>query len=225
MLVAEDLLLLLLDDESGAVSGTSYADTALGGALLTDLALTGAVSVPEKTSVWRSAKVRAVPGVVPEDPVLREALATVAAKERNAQDLVGRLGKGAGGRLAQRLVERGILARRDRRLLGLFPTKRWPMVDAGHEQDVRRALRAALVEGAEPDAHTGALVALLSAVGRAHKVVEHEGLASREVRRRAKEIAEGAWAATAVRDAIRAATAATTAAVTAGAATAAGSGS
>ena len=226
MLVAEDLLLLLLDDESGALSGTSYADTVLGGAVLTDLALAGAVTVPEKTSVWRSAKVHAVPGVSPEDPLLRDAVATVAAKDRSAQDLVGRLGKGARDRVAQRLVERGILARRDQRLLGFFPRKRWPMVDASHEQEVRRALRAALVEGAEPDEHTGALVGLLAAIDRAHKTVEHEGLASREVRRRAKQIAEGAWAAQAVRDAIRAATAATTAAVTAGAATtAAGSGS
>ena len=69
-------------------------------------------------------------------------------------------------------------------------------------------------------AATAALVALLAAIDRAHKVVDHEGLSSREVRRRAKQIAEGAWAAKAVRDAIAAATAATAGAVaaTAGAA-------
>ena len=211
MLIAEDLLLLLLDDEKGTLSGTSYADTALGGAVLTDLALGGAVAVLEKTSVWHSAKVHAVPGASPEDPMLRDALAMVAEKDRSAQDLVGRLGKGARDRLAQRLVERGILERHDARVLGLFNRKRWPMVDAGHEQEVRRALTAALCEGADPDEHTGALVALLSAIDRAHRTVEHEGLSSREVRRRAKQISEGAWAAGAVRDAVRAATAATAA--------------
>ena len=61
----------------------------------------------------------------------------------------------------------------------------------------------------------GRLIALLAAINRAHEVVDHEGLSSREVRKRAKQIAEGAWAAKAVRDAIAAATAATAGAVAA----------
>ena len=217
-LLAEDLLLLLLDDEKGRLR-TSYADTVLGGALLTELALLGAVTVPEKTKVWRTAKVHGT-GTPVEDPLLQEALAVVALKERSAEDLVTRLGKGRRDVLAQRLVERGILQRRDTRLLGIFPRRRWPTLDASHEQDVRRSLTHVLVEGAEPDERTGALVALLAAIDRAHKVVDHEGLSSHEVRKRAKQIAEGAWAARAVRDAIAAATAATAGAVaaTAGAA-------
>ena len=100
-------------------------------------------------------------------------------------------------------------------MLGLFPRKRWPSVDATHEQEVRRALTAALVQGVEPDERTGALIALLSAIDKAHKVVDHEGLSASDVRKRAKEISEGAWAAKAVRDAIAAATAAIAAAVAA----------
>ena len=53
------------------------------------------------------------------------------------------------------------------------------------------------------------------AVDRAHQTVPHDGLSSGEVRRRAKEAAEGQWAAVAVRNAIAAVTAATTAAVVA----------
>ncbi|MFC4786903.1 GOLPH3/VPS74 family protein [Nocardioides sp. MAHUQ-72] len=224
-LIAEDLLLLLLDDEKGTLSASSYADTALGGALLTELALLGAVTVPEKTSVWRSARVLPVAAARVEDPLLAEALATVAEKQRPAQDLVVRLGKGLRGRLAARLVERGILERHDSRALGLFPRKRWPTRDAGPELRVRAALTAVLVQGARPDERTAALVALLAAIDRAHKVVDHPGVSSREVRRRAKEVAEGAWAAKAVRDAIQAATAAITAAIAAGAVAAGASGS
>lgn len=217
-LLAEDLLLLLLDDEKGRLR-TSYADTVLGGALLTELALLGAVTVPEKTSVWRTAKVH-VSGTPVEDPLLQEALAVVARKERSAEDLVTRLGKGKRDVLAQRLVDRGILQRRETRLLAVFPRRRWPTLDPSHERVVRHSLTHVLVEGAEPDERTGALVALLAAIDRAHKVVDHEGLSSREVRKRAKQISEGAWAAKAVRDAIAAATAATAGAVaaTAGAA-------
>lgn len=213
-LIAEDLLLLLLDDDSGRLTGTSYPQPTLGGALLVELAITGAVVVEEKRSAWSSAKV-AASGPAPEDPLLRAAYDVVAAKPRSAQDLVGRLGKDARDALAERLVARGILERVEGRVLGLFPTTRWPTADAAHEQEVRRALTATLVQGHDPDPRTGALVALLSAIDKAHRVVDHEGMSAREVRRRAKELAEGAWAARAVRDAIVASTTAITAATTA----------
>ena len=161
MLIAEDLLLLLLDDASGRPQ-TSQLELALGGGVLVELALDGAVEVAEKTTVWRSAKVRPVPGAAPEDPVLRAALAAVAEKERSAQDLVQRLGKGLADTLAGRLVERGILEQRDERALGLFSRTRWPARDSSHEERVRRALTAVLVAGSHPDPRTAALVALLA---------------------------------------------------------------
>jgi len=207
-LIAEDLLLLLLDDESGKLTGTAYPQPALGGALLIELAVTGAVEVEEKAGIWKSAKVRAVPGAAPEDALLRAGYDLVAEKDRGAQDLVERLGKGLKEELAERLVARGMLERRDDKVLGLFPRTRWPSADATHEEQVRRALTAALVTGAEPDQRTGALIALLSAVDKAHKVVDHQGMSARDVRKRAKQISEGAWAAKAVRDAIAASVAA-----------------
>ena len=223
-LIAEDLLLLLLDDESGKPQ-TSQLRLALGGAVLVELAITGAVTIEEKSSMWRSAKVRLVEGAAPDDPVLRDGLARVAEKERSAESLVDRLGKGLAETLGDRLVERGILERREHRLLGLVPRTRWPARDSAHEEDVRRALTVVLVGGAEPEPRTGALVSLLYAVDRAHKTVPHEGLSKGEVRKRAKQVAEGQWAAAAVNNAIAAVTAATTAAIAATSAAAMSSGS
>ena len=184
-LIAEDLLLLLLDDESGKPQ-TGQLDTALGGALLVELALAGAVTVSRETkpSIWKQAKVRAEPGVEVDDVVLAEALRTIGERERSAQDLVVRLGKGLGETLCSRLAKRGVLERRDDKVLGLFPRTRWPARDCAHEEDVRRQLTAVLVEGAEPEPRAGALVALLYAVDRAHQTVPHDGLSSGEVRRR-----------------------------------------
>jgi Golgi phosphoprotein 3 GPP34 len=214
-LIAEDLLLLLLDDQSGKPK-TQQLDIALGGAVLVELAVEGMVEVAEATSVWRSAKVWPVEGARPGDPVLAAAWATVGEKERTAQSLVERLGKGLSARLCGRLAERGILERRDDKVLGVFPRTRWPARDSSsHEGAVRRALATVLVQGQEPDPRTGALVALLHAVDRTHKTVPHEGLADREVKKRAKEVADGQWAAKAVKDAISAATAGTAAAMTA----------
>jgi hypothetical protein len=215
-LIAEDLLLLLLDDDSGKAQ-TSQLETVLGGAVLVELALARAVTVGNeaKPTLFRQAKVWAEPEVHVEDAVLADALRTVGEKERSAQDLVVKLGKGMTTTLCGRLAERGVLERRDDKLFGLIPRTRWPARDSSHEEDVRRALTDVLVAGVEPEPRVGALVALLYAVDRAHKTVPHEGLTNGEVRKRAKQVAEGQWAAVAVKNAVAAVTAATTAAVVA----------
>jgi hypothetical protein len=220
-LIAEDLLLLLLDDESGKVAPSDSAEPALGGAVLAELAILGAVTIDERTSRFWSPKVR-VTGSAPDDRVLADAVQVVSEKERTAQDLVARLGKGLVKTLGDRLADRGILERRESRLLGMLPRTRWPAADSTHEAAVRQALTSVLVQGTTPDARTGALVAVLSAIDRTHKVVDHDGLSRREVKKRAKEVTEGAWAATAVRDSIQATHAAVLAAVTAAASGSAG---
>ena len=141
--------------------------------------------------------------------MLRAGYDLVAEKERGAQDLVDRLGKGLKEQLADRLVERGVLERRDGQ--GARPVPAHPVAGgrphprgAGTPSAHRRAGAAASSRTSAP----AALVALLSAIDKAHKVVDHEGLSSREVRKRAKQISEGAWAAKAVRDAISASVAA-----------------
>ena len=225
-LLAEDLLLLLLDDESGALDATTDPTPALGGALLLELALDDAVEVHARR--WAGDVVRptaqgaGAAGSEPRDPLLEAALATVAEKERTPQDLVQRLGKGVKEQLAERLVGRGVLEVRRDKVLGLFPRTRWPARDSSHEDAVRRSLTAVLVGGAEPDPRTAALVALLHATGRAHKVVDHQGIPAGQVRRRAKEVAEGAWAAEAVRRAVSAATAAVVSSIAVGAAVSSG---
>ncbi len=214
-LIAEDLLLLLLDDDKGTLTAASYPQPILGGAVLMELALTGAVEVGAKEAFWRTAKVRVSAGARPADPVLVDALALVNERERAAEDLVNRLGKGLKETLTARLEQRGILERRDGRILGLFPRTTWPSVDSTHEQALRRAIEASLVQGVTPDERTGALIALLHAIGQAHRVIDRRGMPASEVKARAKAISEGAWAAKAVKDAIAASVAATTAAITA----------
>jgi hypothetical protein len=198
-LIAEDLLLLLLDDESGKVRGWDGVETALGGAVLAELAILGAVTIGERPSRWRPPLVSAS-GPAPEDRVLADAWAAVAEKPRAPQDLVERLGKGLVATLGDRLAERGVLERHESRLWGLLPRTRWPEADSSHEREVRRRLDDVLVQYAEPDDRTGALVALLVAIDRVHKIVP--GMSAREVRKRAKEVAAGDWAARGVRDAV-----------------------
>jgi hypothetical protein len=220
-LIAEDLLLLLLDDESGKLTNATYLDAGLGGALLVELALGEHVEVVKGSGLWARAKVRPTGVAAPSDPVLAEALALIGEKERTAQDLVGRLGKKRREPLLQRLEAAGILERKDDRVLGLLPRHRWPSLDSTHEVDVRRQLGDALIRGASPQERTAALIAVLSGMDLAHKVVDLEGHPARSVKARAKGIADGDWAAKAVKDAISAAQAAVAGAVVAATASAA----
>ena len=222
-LIAEDLLLLLLDDQTGRMTHTSYLQTGVGGALLVELALTEAVQVAPRTGWLSWPKVTATSLVSPDDPVLARAVSVVRDKPRTAQDLVTRLGKDQRDVLLGRLADRGLLRREEGRVLGLFPRTSWPVRDTSAETELRRRLAEVLVRGAVPDARTGALVGVLSAMGIAHRVVDDEGTGKRAVRLRAKQVAEGDWAAKAVRDAIAATQAAVSAAMVASTAAASGS--
>lgn len=222
-LIAEDLLLLLLDDETGTMTASTYEKSVLGGALLAELALQRAVEVEKGSGVFARTTVVVTATQPPSDPVLASALETVAAKPRTPGDLVDRLGKDLKTRLADRLVERGLLERRDGRVLGLFPTTSWPARDSAHEDAVRRQLQTALSTGIDPDERTATLIALLHAVDVVPKVLAVDGMRRGELRKRAKEIAEGDWAAKAVKDAVAATTAAMIGIIAAGGAAAASS--
>lgn len=221
MLLAEELLLLALDDESGRV-GVSQLDRGLAGAVLLELALLGRVRVAEKGEDVRAGRLVLVPGSPLAQPVLAEGLAVLESREgRKPQHVIDKLAKGLRDRLADGLVHAGVLRHERHRVLGLFPTHRLPAQDVTHEATVRERIAAALA-GAAPDERTAALIALLSALKAVTSVFEVPD--KRAARRRAKEIAEGQWAATAVRKAVEAVYAATAAATAAASSVAATGG-
>ena len=219
MLLAEDLLLLLTDDDTGklAVSG-SEVDVALGGALLVELTLLRRVDVAGPHERVREGRLVVRDPSPTGDGLLDEALTVTGQQEgKKPQSVVTRLAKRVRGRLYQRLVEGGVLRAEDGRVLGIFASHRWPALDSAHESTVRAGLVTALRAGATAEARTGALVSLLLALDAVHRAVDPGavGLSRRELRANAKRIAEGDWAGTAVRHAIDSMNAAVIAATTA----------
>ena len=209
-LIAEDLLLLLLDDQSGKPN-TGHLDLALGGAVLVDLALEGLVEVASHGSLLGSAKLRRAPGAMAGDRILAGALAAVA-ENKPAQKLVVKVGKGLLDPLAERQRRRGVLDRREEKVLGLVTRTRWPSRDPSRKEAIRRGLVVILVQGGRPDARSAALIGLLLAVHRLHRTVSHPDASARSVKKRAKEVAEENWASPTIKDAVAVATAATAAA-------------
>lgn len=218
MLLAEDLLLLLTDDDSGrlVVSG-EQVDVALGGARLIELTLLGRVDVTGEGE-GRKGRLVVRDRARLEDPVLDDALGICVAHEgKKPQSVVGPLGKRLRAHLYDRLVDQGVLRAEQGKVLGIFPTRSWPAADAAHERQVRAALEQALLTTLPPEPRTAALVSLLLALRTVHKVVppKQHALSRRDLDRRAKEIADGDWGSAAVRKAVDAMAAATMAAVTA----------
>ncbi|MGL4175509.1 MAG: GOLPH3/VPS74 family protein, partial [Dermatophilaceae bacterium] len=101
------------------------------------------------------------------------------------------------------LAAKGLVRREDGRVLGLFPTTRWPAADARAEAEVRAELRAALVDGAEPTTRAVALASLLLALDQLNLVVDKPD--RKAAKARAKQLADGHPAGDAVAAAVKAA--------------------
>ncbi|PZF84626.1 GOLPH3/VPS74 family protein [Jiangella anatolica] len=223
MLIAEDLVLLAYDDETGKpLLDSTRLDYGLAGALLLELSLLDKVTVAGPGEQVKKDRLVLRDPTPTGDDVLDRALADLADDEgRKPKNVLGSLRKGLRDRLLRRLAERGVLRRQSGTVLRVFPTTRWPAADASHEAALRQRLHDVLVTGLEPDPRTAALVSLLLAVDGLRKAVPSDD--RRAVKRRAKEISESDWAADAVKKAVQEVQAAVTAAIVASIAVASGS--
>jgi hypothetical protein len=222
LILAEQLLLLFLDDEKGSDQASWGGDPGLAGAILLDLTAQRAITDDD-------GKLAAVPGAAPDHPLLADALAAIGSsdKRRDAKGWVGRLPKELKplrGRVAERLVERGVLTEQHRKLLGLFPSTRFPAADPEPERELRERLRAVLQTERQPTPQEAMLIALLVPYDQVKRLVPRDR--RKDAQRRAKEVAEGGAAAKAVDDTIKGIQAAVIASTTAAiVATTASSGS
>ena len=203
--LAEDLLLLLLDDATGKprVDSTSL-DYGLAGAVLAELEVAGRIEVVEGEGFFGRDHVRVVDAAPTGDESHDAALRLADdEKPRRGDQLVPRVSKGLRPLILRRLEERGIVSRESTRVFGIFGRDRWPAQDASAELALRQRLHDVLVLGTTPDARTVSLIALLSAIDQAHKILDIDRVERKAVKTRAKSLAEGSWTATAVRQAVR----------------------
>lgn len=223
MLIAEDVLLLATDDLTGKTTVSSMQlDPALAGAVLIELVMAGRVTLEGE---GRHGKVVVTDGTPLGDPVLDLALQSLQEKgPLKPASSIHRLAKGLRARLNESLETRGMLRRESGKVLGMFPTTRWPAQDAFYEAGVRDQIVSALLKGQDPDDRTAAVISVLTAADMLKTVVDRTQL--KVAKARGKEIGQGNWASDSVRKVIQEAQAAISAGVmvAAGAAMAGGSG-
>ena len=200
MLIAEDLLLLATDDTTGKVTvSTMELDPALAGAVVIELVVAGRVTLQGE---GRTAKVIVTDSTPLGDPVLDTALQNLVEKgPMRPGSAISRLAKGLRDRLNEQLEQRGLNRRETGKVLGLFPTTRWPAQDSSYENSVRSYLAGVLVKGLEPDGRAAAIISVLSAAGLLKTVVDKSEL--KAAKARGKEIGEDNWAADSVRKVIQ----------------------
>lgn len=199
LILAEQTLLIALDDEKGRDTTQWGSDAGLAGALLLDLAHL------ELLSVHADGKLVSVDGALPGHELVGDAYATIreSSKPRNAKGWVQRLPrelKPLRQRLARGLVERGILSEEHSKRLGVLPTTRFPTVDPAPERELRERLRDVLLAGHDPTEEEALLLGLLEPLGLIDSLIARDQ--RRAARERAKDVAEQGLAGTAVRDAI-----------------------
>ena len=211
--LAEELLLLVLDEEKGAKRSRTALDNGFAGALLVDLGRQELLRIEGKT-------LHPVAGRAPDHPVLARTYQVIAGspKARTAKSWVTRLPRELRPithTIAGPLVDRGVLDERRSKVLGLFPLTLYPERDPGPELTLRSRLSQVLGAGQTPDEHDALLLGLLVPLDLVGGLVERDQ--RRAAKKRAKEIADGGIAGSAVHDVIQDINAVMIAAVTAAA--------
>ncbi len=162
---AEEIMLLLLDDEEGRFLRVPDGSMryALGGAVLMDLALEDRIDTDlEKLILVDSTPV--------DDDLLDPVLAEIAQEEgtHNARFWVERAAGRAGEireAAVNRLVERGILERTEDRFLWVFRSRRYPVVDGTAEQEVKLRIMELLFSEMIPTPRDVVIICLADACG------------------------------------------------------------
>ncbi|MFD5424878.1 GPP34 family phosphoprotein [Streptomyces sp. NPDC127084] len=197
--LAEEIALLSLDDESGAAKDRQSAGWAVAGGLLLELVMAGRVTVADgRLSVTDTS-----PTGVPLLDGRLELLTTWAnrGRKRRVTDWLTKDQSKAVSATIESLCARGLVVEERRKALGIFPVRRWPEADGTVERELRARLADVVLQGAEPDARTSGLIALLQ--GAKLHGLAFPDLPKKQVEPRMTEIASGQWAGGSLREAIR----------------------
>jgi Golgi phosphoprotein 3 len=159
----EELLLLSHDEKTGHFYNMSDAMPALAGAVLMELALRNRID----TDLDKLMVIDATPT---GEPVLDGILAQMVTEPGTHStedwlDFLKHNRQEIHDAALQRLIERGILRREENRVLWVFGTRRYPMVENHEQQEVRLRIAELLRSDEIPDARDIVIIGLAGACG------------------------------------------------------------
>ena len=161
---AEEIILLLLHDDDGKFAHVpSWSmDRALAGAVLMDLALENRIDTdPENLILIDSTPV----GDSLLDPTLAEIAAGDQRDARYWVEHTARKGEQIREEALSRLVDAGILEHHEDRILWVFRSRRYPLVDGKAEREVKLRIMEVLFSDQIPEPRDVVIIALADACG------------------------------------------------------------
>ncbi|AFY69812.1 hypothetical protein Pse7367_1523 [Thalassoporum mexicanum PCC 7367] len=211
--LAEELLLIAFDDDRGVVlTCDAILDYGLVGAVLSDLILQDRLKlelgnlVVKKNAATGDDILDSVLTQIAEAPLQAPSkwIASLSAASEQLRD-----------RLLERLIEQGILRREEHKVLWVISSPHYPMQDSSSESESRDRIRAAVLEGKQPDPRTTALISLVKACKLVGEVFSETELPLCD--RRIPEIINAGFAGKSVTDVVNCIDESTLAAITAAA--------
>lgn len=179
---AEELLLLAHDEKSGQFVNLQdlLMNTALAGAVLMDLALLDRVDTDVSSFVTLD---RSPTGEKLLDFAL-DAIGTLPAKTKTieALDVLRKQGNELERLGIARLIERGILKEVEGRILWVFETRRYPLIEGKELQEVKRRIADLLLSDDIPDPRDIVIIALAQSCGLLRRVFSDSELRSAQNR-------------------------------------------
>lgn len=241
--IPQSLFLLTLHPNTGKIRNGSWLNIALGAGLLSELALAELIDIEERKYSDRVILKEERPGgrtisedspaagadgsARREDPLIRTAIDKLAGRRRRAtvRSWVHRFSsiKQLRLRVAAPLVDRGFIRAEKHRVLGLFPVRRYPVLQQAPVEQLIRQVRAAITGDDQVEPRLAAMTGVAWATSLLSLHIDKRVLKRRKAR--VNELVEQTAAGTGARDAVRAAQAAIIASTTAAATAAATSSS
>jgi Golgi phosphoprotein 3 len=200
----EEILLLALKDNSGTLASGTHYQYALAGAVLAELLLNQRLSVEEQK---KKKYARIESSTLLGDPVIDECLNKVvtAKKRQQLQTWVSRFSgvKDLKNRVAQQLVNRGILRIEEDKVLLLFKRKLYPEFNPEPERKLIKRLHEALFsEESDIDPRTVVLLSLANSAYLLKVIFDKKELKARK--QRIEKIVNGELSGKATKEAIEA---------------------
>jgi hypothetical protein len=184
--LAEELLLLAYDDQTGKATGSRIGlDLGMAAAVLVDLALAGRIA-------YIDGYLKVIDPSPIGDPIADTVLARAAEDELHTPaQWLQRLRHRLRTRVLEDLVARGVIRDVDETQLDYIHVHRYPTTDPAYEAEIRRRLAEALTSDEIPDERTAALATLLTAT-RMEPALRLPPAETAQAHQRLEQIASGA---------------------------------
>lgn len=172
--IAEEFLLLALDDEKGVICNQPFMglEFGLAGAVLMELSLMNRISADDKV-------LELIDDTATGNQIFDDSLSMIREQQSSepAKYWVWKLGihiQEIKDYFICDLIERGILEKKEKNILGIYKRKCYPLIDDQVEREVKQRIRHIILENCDPQPRDIVLISLMRACNLTSQIFNKE---------------------------------------------------